>query len=135
MNLAIKYDDVKIGEYAVIAVSDDGIGISNTDLLRIFEPFYTKKIMGRSGTGLGLAVVWNVLLDHDGYIDMKNGPNGGTVFELFFPITREAITERNLSLSIEDYSGNGETILIIDDVESQRMKSILRSNDDGKRRR
>lgn len=118
-----KYDDVKIGEYAVIAVSDDGKGISRKDLERVFEPFYTKKIMGRSGTGLGLAVVWNVLLDHDGYIDLKSGPNDGTVFELFFPITREAITEKNLLLPIEDYSGNGETILIIDDVESQRKIS------------
>ncbi|BBO89284.1 response regulator [Desulfosarcina ovata] len=115
-----KYDDVNIGEYAVISVSDDGKGISHKDLERIFEPFYTKKIMGRSGTGLGLAIVWNVLLDHDGYIDVKSGPNDGTVFELYFPITREAITGKNLSLSIDDYFGNGETILIIDDVESQR---------------
>ena len=58
------YDDVNIGEYVVLSVSDDGSGISSDDLERIFEPFYTKKVMGRSGTGLGLAVAWNVVQDH-----------------------------------------------------------------------
>ena len=53
------YEDVRKGEYAVLIVSDDGSGISSEDMERIFEPFYTKKVMGRSGTGLGLAVVWN----------------------------------------------------------------------------
>ena len=118
-----KYDDVNIGEYAVISVSDDGPGISHNDLERIFEPFYTKKIMGRSGTGLGLAVVWNVLQDHDGYIDVKSDPNDGTTFQLYFPISREEVIEKNLSLPIEDYFGNSESILIIDDVESQRKIS------------
>ena len=58
--------NVNEGEYVVLSVSDDGPGIYPTDLDRIFEPFYTKKIMGRSGTGLGLAVVWNVMQDHKG---------------------------------------------------------------------
>jgi signal transduction histidine kinase len=113
------YDDVKIGEYAVLAVSDDGPGISSGDLERIFEPFYTKKVMGRSGTGLGLAVVWNVVQDHKGYIDVTTDENG-TTFELFFPITREEISDLNLSMRIKDYKGNGETILVVDDVRSQR---------------
>ena len=113
------YDDVTIGEYAVLAVSDDGSGISSGDLERIFEPFYTKKFMGRSGTGLGLAVVWNVVHDHQGYIDVKSDANG-TTFELYFPITREEISDKDLSIPIKDYQGNGETILVIDDVESQR---------------
>ena len=113
------YDDVKTGEYAVLAVSDDGSGISSEDLERIFEPFYTKKVMGRSGTGLGLAVVWNVMQDHQGYIDVQSTENG-TTFELYFPITREAITDRESSIPIGDYKGAGETILIVDDVEAQR---------------
>ena len=113
------YDNVKTGEYAVLAVSDDGSGISSEDLERIFEPFYTKKIMGRSGTGLGLAVVWNVVQDHQGYIDVQSTANG-TTFEIYFPITREAITDWDLSMPIGDYKGAGETILVVDDVESQR---------------
>ena len=113
------YDDVNIGEYAVLAVSDDGSGISSDDLERIFEPFYTKKVTGRNGTGLGLAVVWNVVQDHKGYIDVKNDENG-TTFELYFPITREEISDKDLSIHIKDFKGDGETILVVDDVESQR---------------
>jgi signal transduction histidine kinase len=113
------YDDVNIGEYVVLAVSDDGSGISSDDLKRIFEPFYTKKVIGRSGTGLGLAVVWNVVQDHKGYIDVITDGNG-TTFELYFPITREEISGRDLSIPIKYYKGNGESILVVDDVESQR---------------
>ncbi len=113
------YDDIDIGEYAVLTVSDDGSGISSDDLERIFEPFYTKKAMGRSGTGLGLAVVWNVVQDHKGCIDVISNENG-TTFELFFPITRKKISESGLSIPFKDLKGDGEKILVIDDVASQR---------------
>ena len=113
------YDDVNIGEYIVLAVSDDGSGISSDDLERIFEPFYTKKVMGRSGTGLGLAVVWNVVQDHKGYINVISDENG-TTFELYFPITRNEVSDKDLSIPIKDYKGNGATILVIDDMENQR---------------
>jgi len=98
---------------------DDGPGISTGDLKRVFEPFYTKKKMGRSGTGLGLTVVWNVMQDHKGYIDVTTGENG-TTFALYFPITRDAVLKKDLPLSIDAYKGNGEKILVVDDVASQR---------------
>jgi nitrogen-specific signal transduction histidine kinase len=113
------YDDVNVGEYAVLTITDDGSGISPDDLERIFEPFYTKKVMGRSGTGLGLAVVWNTLQAHKGYIDVTSGENG-TTFELYFPITRDEIFDKDLSIPIKDYRGNLERILVIDDMENQR---------------
>jgi two-component system cell cycle sensor histidine kinase/response regulator CckA len=113
------YDNVRPGEYAVLGVSDDGSGIASEDLDRIFEPFYTKKVMGRSGTGLGLAVVWNVVQDHEGYIDVKSNQKG-TTFELYFPVTRQEIQGREMLRPIEDYKGAGESILVVDDVESQR---------------
>ena len=113
------YDDVEVGEYVVLTVSDTGLGIASDDLQRIFEPFYTKKVMGRSGTGLGLAVVWNTVQDHNGYIDVSSDKNG-TTFELYFPMTREEIAEKNFALPIDDYKGNNETILVVDDVDSQR---------------
>ncbi len=114
-----RYDDVKMGEYVVLGVSDDGSGISPDDLERIFEPFYTKKVMGRSGTGLGLAVVWNVVQDHQGYIDVKSSESG-TTFELYFPITRMEISSKDLSTPTKNLEGKGETILIVDDEDNQR---------------
>jgi PAS domain S-box-containing protein len=113
------YDDVNEGEYVVLAVSDEGTGIASSDLEQIFEPFYTKKVMGRSGTGLGLTLVWNVTHDHSGYLDVKSDTSG-TTFELYFPITREKISDKKLPVPIEELYGNGELILVVDDVESQR---------------
>ena len=112
------YEDMRTGEYAVLTVSDDGSGISPQDLENIFEPFYTKKVMGRIGTGLGLAVVWNSVLDHNGHIDVKSGEKG-TMFELYFPVTREEVAEAEEEVPVEDYLGHGEKILVVDDEERQ----------------
>ena len=114
------YHDVEIGEYAVLSVSDDGPGISDDDLKRIFEPFYTKKVMGRSGTGLGLALVWNVVQDHGGYIDVTTGRHG-TRFDIYFPITREKIADEKARIDLTHFYGHGQTILVVDDVASQRV--------------
>jgi len=113
------YEDVNMGEYVILSVSDDGSGLSPEDLEKIFDPFYSKKIMGKSGTGLGLTVVWNVIQDHNGYIDVISG-EGGTTFELYFPITRNEFPEKILATPVKDLKGNGETILVVDDVEKQR---------------
>ena len=104
------YSDIEIGEYALVTVFDSGVGISKEEIDRIFEPFYTKKVMGRSGTGLGLTVVWNTVQDHGGYINVTSGTNG-TKFELYFPITRETIKESVAKLSLNEFMGKGEKIL------------------------
>ena len=114
------FDDVKEGDYVVLTISDTGTGISPDDMEKIFEPFYTKKKMGRSGTGLGMAVVWGTVKDHNGHIDVQSIEGKGTTFTLYFPVTRENLPEDAASLPIESYSGNGESILIVDDVEEQR---------------
>lgn len=77
------------GDYAVLMVSDSGVAIPSKDLERIFEPFYTNKKMGRSGTGLGMTVVWGTVKDHNGYIDVKSESGKGSVFTLYFPVKRE----------------------------------------------
>jgi len=114
------YDDVTEGDYTVLRVSDTGLGISPDSLPRIFEPFYTKKVMGRSGTGLGLAVVWGTVKDHKGYIDIQSTEGKGTPLTLYFPVTREELAGDKAQLSIEDYMSWGETILVVDDVKDQR---------------
>jgi len=114
------YDDIEEGDYISLSVSDTGIGISPIDINRIFEPFYTKKVMGRSGTGLGMAVVWGTVKDHKGYIDVQSVEERGTTFTLYFPVTRQALARDDTPVLLEDYTGNGETILIVDDVEVQR---------------
>ncbi|MBN2123117.1 MAG: PAS domain S-box protein [Deltaproteobacteria bacterium] len=114
------YDDVEEGDYAILTVSDEGIGIAPEDLERIFEPFYTKKVMGRSGTGLGMAVVWGTVKDHRGYIDVQSAEGKGTTFSLYFPVTREARRDETGPVGVEAIMGRGESILIVDDVEEQR---------------
>lgn len=114
------YDNVQEGDYVVLDVSDTGTGISAEDQNRIFEPFYTRKVTGRSGIGLGLAVVWGTVKDHDGYIDVQSEEGRGTTFTLYFPVTREALTLDQSPISFSDYMGRGETILVVDDAREQR---------------
>ena len=114
------YDNVEKGNYAVLIVSDNGIGISAEGLEKIFEPFYTKKVMGRSGTGLGMAVVWGTVKDHKGYIDVHSKVGEGTTFELYFQVTRREAAKEKARIAIEEYMGNGEKVLVVDDVSEQR---------------
>ncbi|MBN1277859.1 MAG: response regulator [Deltaproteobacteria bacterium] len=114
------YDDLREGDYVILTVSDSGIGISAEDMQRIFEPFYTKKVMGKSGTGLGMTVVWGTVKDHGGYIDVQSRVGKGTTFTLYFPVTMKTLMEKEDALSIKDYMGKGESILVVDDVEQQR---------------
>ncbi len=121
--------NMETGEYAVISVTDTGKGIAKEDLDHIFEPFYTKKVLGRSGTGLGLAIVWNTVQDHGGAITV-NSSGQETCFELYFPITREEISDRKKAVDLAQLRGNGELILVVDDENQQRniasqMLSIL----------
>ena len=114
------YDHIDEGDYVVVTVIDTGIGISKEDMNRIFEPFYTKKVMGRSGSGLGMSVVWGTVKDHNGYIDIESTKGKGTTFTLYFPVIRQELAIDKSLISIEDYMGKGESILIVDDVEEQR---------------
>ena len=114
------YDKVDEGDYVTLQVIDEGIGISQEDMERLFEPFYTKKTMGRSGTGLGMAVVWGTVKDHRGSIDVKSDQNKGTTFTLYFPITRQELAPEKCRVSADEYKGCGESILIIDDIQEQR---------------
>jgi len=114
------YDEVREGDYTILSVSDTGMGIPVEHRGKIFEPFYTKKAMGRSGTGLGLAIVWGTVKDHSGYIDVLSEAGLGTTFTLYFPATREGITVPEEKTPIEQYMGNGQSVLVVDDIAEQR---------------
>jgi PAS domain S-box-containing protein len=115
------FDDITKGDYVTLTVEDTGIGISTKDIERIFEPFYTKKAMGRSGTGLGMAVVWGTVKDHRGYIDIKSQEGKGTAITLYFPVTRKEIVKNDDLISFEEIRGDGESILVVDDIKEQRV--------------
>jgi len=115
-----EYEKIQEGDYVVLEVADHGTGIAGEDLNRIFEPFYSKKVMGRSGTGLGMAVVWGSVQDHNGYINIESKKGEGTTFYLYFPVTREKHAKEKDFISIEDYMGNNESILVVDDIKEQR---------------
>lgn len=113
------YEEIQEGDFIALEVSDKGCGIAEEDQDRIFEPFYTKKVMGRSGTGLGMAVVWGTVQDHHGYIDIQSAPNEGTTFDLYLPVTREPAKTERTAVPVEAYMGEGQSILIIDDIPEQ----------------
>jgi signal transduction histidine kinase len=114
------YDSIRVGDYVVLSARDTGDGIAASDMQRIFEPFYTKKVMGKKGTGLGLAVVWGTVKDHNGYINVQSEKGKGSTFTIYFPVTREDIIAESTPVSLNEYRGKGETILVVDDDGEQR---------------
>lgn len=107
------------GLYVTLSVKDSGQGISPHELNHIFEPFYSKKELGRSGTGLGLTVVLSTLQDHSGGILVNSGDNGST-FELYFPRSLENKRDTASPKNMDSFMGSGEIILIVDDEFQQR---------------
>ncbi len=76
--------------------------------------------MGRSGTGLGLAVVWGTVKDHDGYINVQSEEGTGSTFTIYFPVKRDELTAEHDPAPLSTYLGKGESILLVDDVKEQR---------------
>lgn len=111
------YDKVESHDYVRFRVRDTGMGIDPKDLDKIFEPYYSKKKMGTSGSGLGLSVVYGIVKDHKGYYDVFSTVGEGTEFILYFPVT---------SVEVEHWSdtetgyGGKENVLVVDDVDDQR---------------
>lgn len=116
--MAKKYS-IDAGRYAALTVNDTGHGISPENIERIYEPFYTKRIMGRKGTGLGLSIVWNAVEEHCGLITVDSSPKGSS-FNLYFPATQEKVKINQGTTNPQDIKGEGQTILIIDDDKQQR---------------
>ncbi len=114
------------GMYAMTTVADTGIGMDETTRQRIFEPFFTTKEVGK-GTGLGMAVVYGIIKQHEGYIDMYSESGKGTTFRIYLPvIASEMIEEKNEKKAKPvDYPERGtETILLAEDDESLRKLTV-----------
>jgi PAS domain S-box-containing protein len=110
--LAAEIPDLTVGEFMLLAVSDNGTGMDQATLDRVFDPFFTTKKQGE-GTGLGLAIVQGIVASHRGALRVKSTVGEGTTFEIYFPETREnCIT---LEPDQPAPRGNGEEILVVDD--------------------
>jgi len=110
-------------KYWYLTIQDNGRGMDNKVISRIFDPFYTTK---EKGTGLGLAMVYNIIKQHNGFIDVYSEKMVGTVFNIYFPVSCEGTqTQKSIEEQIS-YKGSGK-ILIVDDEEIIRniAKEIL----------
>lgn len=118
------YDFGKPGLYAQLTVSDSGEGMEEETRKRIFEPFYTTKEVGK-GTGLGLAVVYGIVKQHDGYINVYSEPGHGTTFRIYLPlIASEAWEDDNTCQKETSFSGT-ETILLAED--NDLVRNLVRT--------
>jgi two-component system cell cycle sensor histidine kinase/response regulator CckA len=117
----------RLGNYAVLEISDTGTGMDTTTLDRMFEPFFTTKKLGK-GTGLGLATVYGIVKQHNAFIDVHSEPGNGTTFQVYFPATTGAPAEQNPDRPQMLVAGS-ETVLVAEDHEGLRelVDTILRA--------
>ena len=120
--------DTKPGSYVMLAVSDDGHGISPELKERIFEPFFTTKEQGQ-GTGLGLAMVYGIVKQSGGSISVESEPGEGTTFQIYLPAVDEEMSDPLLQAASVDLRGN-ETVLVVEDERAVRnlVSRILTSS-------
>ncbi|MFH1742088.1 MAG: response regulator, partial [bacterium] len=105
------------GEYVLLTVSDNGRGMDKETLAHVFEPFFTTKGVGE-GTGLGLATVYGIVKQNDGFVTVYSEPGQGTKFEIYLPrFSAESVTVTPKPAP-EPPSGGTETILVVEDEEA-----------------
>ena len=113
--------DAIVGKFIRLSVSDTGCGMDESTRSRIFEPFFTTKEVGK-GTGMGLATVYGIIQQHNGWIDVSSQVGVGSVFYVYLPISSQAIkTEAPAAVSPGALPRGSETILIVEDEENLRL--------------
>ena len=121
----------RAGDCVRLVVSDTGCGMSSETLNHIFEPFYTTKEVGK-GTGLGLATVFGVVRQHEGWIDVESAPGQGTTFSIFLPATDVARQPgRQETQPSDDIRGGDETILLVEDESTLRDMAAMILQENG----
>ncbi|MCF7817657.1 MAG: response regulator [Kiritimatiellales bacterium] len=108
------HTDAIPGAYVFIAVSDTGCGMEQETLAQIFEPFFTTKEVGK-GTGLGLATVYGIAKQNNGFIYAYSEPGQGTTFKIYLPQAERKIEPQNAPAPVSAPNGRGETILLVED--------------------
>jgi signal transduction histidine kinase len=116
---AAAHPEVTAGQYAMIAVSDTGAGMSADVAARAFDPFFTTKDSGR-GTGLGLSQVFGFVKQSGGHVKIYSELNHGTTVKMYFPRLVGAAAERPVSMARGAAGGSGESILVVEDNEDVR---------------
>lgn len=113
------HPNVELGAYAMLAVSDTGIGMTQEVKSHLFEPFFTTKEKGK-GTGLGLATVWSIVDQSGGHIEVDSRPGIGTTFKVYLPCAEEKVEAAEGWLSARDLLWGTETVLLVEDEEMVR---------------
>ncbi len=117
IKVSSKINQVPKGSYVKLTVKDNGYGIPEDKITKIFDPFFTLKTTDKKrGSGLGLSVVDTVVKDHDGYIDLITKEGVGTSFYIYFPITNDSVKPEE----VESFLGGNESLLVVDDDNVQR---------------
>lgn len=112
--------DAYAGRFVCLVVSDEGFGMNQSTLARLFEPFFTTKELGK-GTGLGLATIYGIVKQHQGWIEVFSVVDEGTTFRVYLPAVEEKVVRTIKAAPVAAPSGGHETVLVVEDEAAVRM--------------